>query len=180
MAFVTNLNVFLAERKDLTRMREIENAGWLDAYVNDSLQISTKVIHDYLSDQGQRNFMATSLALSHPSHRFLVAKTADDIAGYGIFKKEPDGGKAHVLHLYVDPRNRNQGVGKAIMTAFLLWSSRVSEWKVNVVSYNTNAIEFYKKFNFQPTGHPPTSRLAALPNGVIIPEVEMTRLRQTM
>ena len=170
--------ITVAERQDLPRLREIEKAGWLDAYVNESLKITSALLLEQLQGTGHRNFMAIAMAWTRPTHRFLVARIGNHIAGYGIFRKLKNisgGLRAEIMHLYVDTPNRGQGIGKAFLDSCLAWTGSMAEIVVNVVSYNQAAIRFYELHGFKPSGNSPVSRLAILSSGVVIPEIEMLR-----
>ena len=170
--------ITVAERQDLPRMREIEKAGWLDAYVNESLKITPALLLEHLGGAGHRNFMATAMAWTRPTHRFLVSRAGDHLAGYGIFRRDMNVSGSltvEIMHLYVETPSRGQGIGKALLDACLAWAGSKAEIVVNVVAYNQEAIRFYEQHGFKPSAKPPVSRLATLPSGVVIPEIEMLR-----
>jgi hypothetical protein len=55
------------------------------------------------------------------------------------------------------------------------WVDKSKVTVLEVASYNTNAIVFYKAFGFIENG-PPKNEVAALQTGIVIPEIEMVKL----
>lgn len=159
-------------------MREIEKTGWLDAHANQSLQITPALLTEHLEGVGYKNFMATAMALSLPTHKFLVAMLDGQVCGYGIFRQDlstTGNARAEILHLYVDTPNRGMGIGRALLDTFLKWVKPEAEIVVNVVAYNRQAMRFYEQYGFKPSANRPVSQLITLSNGARIPEIELFR-----
>ena len=79
---------------------------------------------------------------------FLVARHARRIGGYIITctrRKE-----AELVSIAVDPRDRLQGLGRAMLDETLaqLRSRRVSTWWLMVATSNAPAIRFYESYGF--------------------------------
>jgi ribosomal-protein-alanine N-acetyltransferase len=80
---------------------------------------------------------------------FLVARGARRISGYVITCL--DSKKAELVSIAVDPRDRQRGLGRAMLDETLsqLRSSRVSSWWLMVETVNEPAIRFYESYGFQ-------------------------------
>lgn len=160
-------------------MREIEKTGWLDAHANRSLQITPALLTEHLEGVGYKNFMATAMGLTLPTHKFLVAMLKGQISGYGIFRQDLDtngNARAEILHLYVDTPSRGMGIGRALLDTFLKWVKPEAKIVVNVVAHNRQAIGFYEQYGFKSSANRPVSKIITLSNGAMIPEIEMFRM----
>lgn len=51
--------------------------------------------------------------------------------------------------MYVAPEAQGKGVGSKLMNQVLDWYGRDQDIYLEVVSYNQNAINFYKRFGFR-------------------------------
>lgn len=79
---------------------------------------------------------------------FLVARRARRIAGYIITCT--DAKNTELVSIAVDPGNRLQGLGRAMLDETLaqLRSRRVSAWWLMVSTGNQPAIHFYESYGF--------------------------------
>jgi ribosomal-protein-alanine N-acetyltransferase len=79
---------------------------------------------------------------------FLVARHGRRIGGYIITCTGPK--EAELVSIAVDPRDRLQGLGRAMLDKTLaqLRSRRVSTWWLMVATLNEPAIRFYEKYGF--------------------------------
>jgi ribosomal protein S18 acetylase RimI-like enzyme len=97
----------------------------------------------------------------------------DGVVGCGIIGAyEENEQRAQVISMWVDPKFRRAGVGKALINAVVGWagSRAMRELKLMVTSVNPGAIAFYERLGFCMTG-----KTAVYPNDATITEYEMVR-----
>lgn len=87
----------------------------------------------------------------HCPDLFLVARRSRKIQGYIITCT--NGKKAELVSIAVDPRDRQRGLGRAMLDATLaqLRSHRVGSWWLMVETVNQPAIRFYENYGFERT-----------------------------
>lgn len=103
---------------------------------------------------------------------YLSAKVGGNVVG--ILIGYPYGEMAEIGAIYVHPEYHVKGVGKALMNEAISRFDEKKKIKLNVVEYNVNAINFYKKLGFKVVGQIKDD-FGILPNGKILPEIEMIR-----
>ncbi len=102
---------------------------------------------------------------------FLVARTGEKIVGVSYFKIEED--KNMVQAMYILPEYQGKGIGKMFWAEAKKFFDPEKDIYVEVVEYNTNAINFYKSLGFEDTGRKFTEERFRMKSGSIIPEMEM-------
>ncbi|MBW4061964.1 GNAT family N-acetyltransferase [Candidatus Saccharibacteria bacterium] len=100
----------------------------------------------------------------------LVATIGYKVVGHCEARKQD--GKHKLRALYVLPEYQGQGAGYALTAEALKWLGRDDDIVLNVVTYNTNAVSFYKRLGFKITSQLPESE-TRLSNGKLRPEYEM-------
>ena len=82
---------------------------------------------------------------------FILLKS-NELLGVIVFKWEGDIGK--IGQLYLDPDFTNQGYGGKLLRFSIneLLKQQVKKIVLEVIDYNTRAINFYKKFDFEVVG----------------------------
>lgn len=102
----------------------------------------------------------------------LVAKDGDKVVGHCFVIKEETYNKLQVL--YVLPDYQGLGVGSLLANKGMEWLGTERDIAIEVVSYNTEAIEFYKKLGFEIKGNA-HNEVTELPSGKIMPEILMIK-----
>ena len=93
-----------------------------------------------------------NLSYSNSNTSTLVLKIGDWIIGYiSLVKIENIG---HLFHLYIDPSNRGNGLGKKLIHAIEDRGMNLGcdTFSLNVAPKNENAIELYKCLGYKKTG----------------------------
>lgn len=83
-------------------------------------------------------------------------------------------GQHRVGALYVSPQAQGRGIGSRLMQEVMKWHGDREDVYLRVASYNTNAINFYKRFGFINTDNPIVDN-GNVYGGTQIPEIEMVR-----
>ena len=126
--------------------------GWKEAYLNSELGITEEYIDDlighYVTDTAYRKNTLVE-ALKHPDRVFyrVVKNERGEIVGFfHCAKNETD----NVLEgIYLLNEAKGAGVGTQLMNEFIAWSDKDKPYRLEVFSFNTTAINFYKKFGFK-------------------------------
>ena len=103
-----------------------------------------------------------------------------DIITYiiGFCKVDKSAEFGEVDAMYVLPEFKGQGFGKKLMQKAFEWLGTEKNVILKVVSYNSHAIEFYKRMGFKETGKNVSYRGTKLPSGKEIPRIEMMKKAQ--
>jgi len=136
---------------------DIRDRAWLKAYPNAELGITADDIR--VNAQG-RDGEFVPRRIAHLKKQFAQ----DDGSGLTIFVAKKDGkvvgyvepiidkqNKRYISAIYVDPKNQRGGVGKQLYEKAVELLGEDQDIFLEVVSYNQNAIEFYKKRGFEQT-----------------------------
>lgn len=86
-------------------------------------------------------------------------------------------GQREIDAMYVVKELEGKGQGKKLMQKALEWLGTDGDIRLEVVSYNTHAINFYKRFGFQETTNPVIkNKRTQLPSEKKIPRIVMIKL----
>ena len=107
------------------------------------------------SREGRRYFRKR---ISEPDGFVAMAEIDDDPIGYlcGKIAQSEDYREkavcAEIENMYVQPKNRNQGIGTSLVKSFLKWCKANNAKRVLVTAYyeNKRINRFYRKCGFQP------------------------------
>ena len=80
----------------------------------------------------------------------FVAKARGKVVGY-IDPRFDEQGRRRIGAIYVEPEAQGKGVGGKLMQKVLNLYGRDEDIILGVVSYNQNAIDFYKRFGLEQT-----------------------------
>ena len=136
---------------------DIRDRAWIKAYPNPELGITAEDIK--VNAQGQNGefvprrvaYLKEKLAqLDRPDGDTFVAKVNGKVVGY--VDPSIEDGKRRIGAIYVAPEAQGMGVGGRLMQQALDWHGRNEDIFLEVVAYNQNAIDFYKRFGFVQTG----------------------------
>ncbi len=163
---------------------DIRDRAWIEAYPNAELGISAEQI--VLNAKGRNEeFLPRRIAylkeqLSKNDKTELttyVAKVEGKVVGYvGLCTDEQ--GRRRIGAMYVAPEAQGMGIGGKLMRHALDVLGHDKDIYLDVVSYNQNAIDFYKHFGFEKTNAIVLDDEEAPDYVVQLPNIEMV-LRAT-
>jgi len=166
-----------ATPSDADGVRYVQQCTWLATYPNAELGITKEDIearfHASSEEAIKQRQTQQQRINSDPLVHLWVAKEAKRIVGFCLAKKE--GPQNRIQAIYVMPEYQGTGIGKRLLQTALDWLGSQQEIVLNVASYNHQAINFYRRFGFVPSGRPAHSGVTKLPSGVVIPEIEMIK-----
>lgn len=167
------ISVVPATPEDALSMLQIQKAAYLEAYPNVQLGITLEDI-----DQKTDDFTSESRVVDiqenirdDQTSQWWIAKDADTPVGFLTAKKKP--GDHRISRLFVLPEYQRKGVGKKLLGSGVAWLGAQEPIKLQVITHNVGAKEFYKSFGFIETG---VGWPVKLPSGKGIPTTEMSLL----
>ncbi len=136
---------------------DIRDRAWLEAYPNEALGITREDI--LLNAQGQDGvfvprrvaYMREQFASPSPDGQgTYVAKVDGLVCGYTELHVDERGRKC-IGAMCVAPEAQGTGIGGKLMDHALSVLGKDQDIFLEVVSYNQNAVDFYRHYGFEPT-----------------------------
>ncbi len=159
-------------------IREVQRQTWLKTYPNRKANITVKDIKEVFAKdktpRGREGIEKRKERYKDKNTGIWVAEDKGRIIGFcTAVKKESQN---RVMAIYVLPDCQSKGIGKLLIKKAFNWLGNKKDIFVNVVSYNQNAIGFYKKIGFKETGRSGVfDQAAKLPSGKTMPEIELVK-----
>lgn len=168
----STIQIVHATPEDAKGIGEVFYRTWLDTYPNKEVGITIDDIEDRYKNAFTEEFLAKrKRQLEHPNEgeTLLLAKDEDKVIGVCRNTEYPL--KNQLQAIYVLPEYQRKGIGKLFWDKAQEIFNPTKDIFVEVATYNTKAIEFYKKLGFVDTGR----RFAefTMKSGAKIPEMEM-------
>ena len=88
------------------------------------------------------------------SARFIAGEGDSEVGLAAIFAEPGTPGRMHLVSMWVDPRHRRRGVGRALVDQAVGWAAerQAREVILWVADQNTAARTLYERAGFRPTG----------------------------
>ncbi len=170
---MNNINISEAAPEDAVGIQKVQRETWMCTYPNEKLGITPKDIEEKLDEMQIGGIERMIGYINDKNSRIFVAKDKDTVVAYiGAYKSKEEN---KLAALYVLSSYHNQGIGTRLMEKVLDFLGEDKKITLDVTSYNTQAIEFYKKFGFIEIG-PTHSKYSVLPSGKELPDIGMVRL----
>ncbi len=169
-----NITISIATSEDAPGITNVRRETWLATYPNEKFGITRGDIEEAIN---KRSFQEETKSWedkikNNSKSRFWVAKYESKVIGFtSAFRKENTN---NIGGFYILPQYQRKGIGKQLLRKVLDWVGVEKEIHLEVVEYNTKAINFYKKFGFIENGSIHTET-AKLPNGKDMPEIDMVK-----
>jgi GrpB-like predicted nucleotidyltransferase (UPF0157 family)/ribosomal protein S18 acetylase RimI-like enzyme len=159
--------------EDARDIQEVFYKTWLDTYPNEEAGITVEDIEDKYKDVFTDEAIQTRAEkITHPAEgqTMFVARDGSKVVGFCRVIQEEDRSKLSTI--YVLPEYQGKGVGRSLWNDAQNVLDKSKDIFVEVATYNTNSIEFYKKLGFEDTGRR-FNDVIPMKSGATIPEMEM-------
>ena len=169
-----NILVCIATPDDVTGIQEVFYRTWLTTYPNEEAGITVDDIEDRYKDRlNEKNISKRKEQIINPldGQTLFVAKDDERVVGLCRVVKKVD--RNQLLAIYVLPEYQARGIGSKLWEEYKKIFDSSKDTYVEVATYNSNAIAFYKKLGFVETGRRFTDEKTRMKSGSIIPEMEM-------
>ena len=160
---------------DAEAWARIRKECWLDVYPNVEYGITREdiLLKDFDSPE-KLQMWRDSFIVPRDNAVYYSAIIDNKVVGMCITYPDHENG-SEVGALYVDLDHHRQGIGRSLMENALASFDPKKKVILKVVSYNDNAINFYKKFGFKIIGPWHDEHDGKLPNGKQLPETLMEK-----
>ena len=161
---------------DFEKIQNVFYRTWLVTYPNKEHGISVDDIEDRFKDRNapeRREKRRQDILTRNLNKRLLVAKDGDTVVGVCRASKSESENRLNAI--YVLPEYQGKGVGSRLWAEISSFFDQDKEVVIDVVTYNQNAIDFYKKLGFMDTGKRFFDEQFRLKSGAQFPEMEMRR-----
>lgn len=148
-----NITIKQPEENDIYGIQQVFYKSWLHTYPNKEAGITIEDIEHKFKDAFTEETLQKrkTYLLNLPADvRFSIAKDASQVVGICWQMKKVD---ANLLQaLYVLPQYQGKGIGYRLWQDALSYFGTNKDIIIQVATYNTKAIAFYKKLGFIDTG----------------------------
>lgn len=169
-----SFKIMLAAPDDVVGIQEVFYKTWLDTYPNKESGVTVDDIEDQYKDAFTEETIRQrreGLASPKKERTLLVAKEGDIVVGVCRIVRRSD--KNQLQAIYVLPEFQGKGIGRLFWEEAKKFFDKEKDIVVEVATYNSNAIEFYKKLGFLDTGRRFHDEKFKMKSGAVIPEMEM-------
>lgn len=166
-----------ATPEDAEGIARVQVDTWIDTYVHEGLGITEEAIRErFFGENGELfkdRIERGEKKIANSPYGVFVAKDGDKIVGFSSPRYDEELNQQRLGGLYLLPGAQGHGLGKKLLHKALDALDRTQDIYLHVVTYNENAIEFYERNGFIKTGQEVSGSVDPLPNGAVIPEIEM-------
>jgi ribosomal protein S18 acetylase RimI-like enzyme len=160
--------------KDIYGIQQVFYKSWLHTYPNEEAGVTIEDIEDKFRDAFSEETLQKRKAylLNLPEGvRFVIAKDEEQVVAICWQMKKAI---VNLLQaMYVLPAYQGKGIGKLLWQDALLYFGKEKDIIVQVATYNTKAIAFYKKLGFIDTGKRYSEERHRMKSGAVITDMEM-------
>lgn len=164
-----------AYRKHAEQIVTLLLATWLRTYPNDQFHVREEDVREKFGSVHAKvasigDFLDSIRNMSDVT--YLIAADASCVSGFLYATKA--GSELYISALYVDIDHQRAGIGSSLLRHAMMVNHDINRAVIDVVSYNTQAIAFYRKHDFVMLGLSATP-FGHFPNGIVVPEVRMIK-----
>ena len=161
--------------KDIMGIQEVFYKTWLETYPNEEIGITKGDIKKHFEgcfSEESLEKRSQNLSKLLDNQKFLVAKDGDLVVGVcNLFIREEYN---QLQAIYILPDYQGRGIGQLFWKEALNFFDSKKDIIVQVATYNTQAITFYKKLGFIDNGKRFIEDRHRMPiSQVAIPQMEM-------
>ncbi len=143
--------ISFATPADSEKMNQIYYDTWMSTYPNENFGVTKTDIEDML-----KNVLLPETIAGHQkwldnlpeNKKVFVAKENGEVMGFCYVQKGDEGNPNKLLAIYVSEESQGKGVGTELWNTALSELNPLVDTEVQVVAYNDNAIQFYKRIGF--------------------------------
>lgn len=171
----STLTISKAEKQHSQEIVDLLLAAWLYVYPNEQYQITETAIRKKFGEVDKKSLSISNFLDSIRNNSditYLVAEIDGKIAGFLYSTKVTD--NLYINALYVHPNRHRLGVGNALLREGIMLNQGIHHAAVDVISYNEQAIAFYRKHDFVIHG-PSQTPFGQFPDGKTVPEIQMVK-----
>ncbi len=165
----SDITIQKAIPEDAQEIGEVYYKTWLDTYPNEEFGVTKEDIDFIFKDI--KNVDGSKYTSLPDDTVYFTAKENGHVVGVCKLVKRDDINE--LKSIYVLPEYQGKGIGKMFWSEALKFFDSTKETTVKAVTYNKNAIEFYKKLGFKETGKIIYDETLKMQSGAIPPELEM-------
>ena len=174
MKIISNIiKITKATPKDVLGIAEVKKITWLATYPNKKAGITVEDIQQSNFFDIQKIKRRRKEIRENKNRQFWVAKDGKKIVGFCGAMREKE--KHEIGAIYILPEYQSKGIGKMLIDKAFIWLGDNRNISVRVVSYNKQAIKFYKTMGFKFANKIKKSEWHKLACGKLFPEIEMQR-----
>jgi ribosomal protein S18 acetylase RimI-like enzyme len=168
----TTVEITTAALEDVVGIQDVLYRTWLATYPSETFGINVDDIEEMYKDRNSEETLAKRREqVSRPQETTLVAKEKDKVVGLCRIIKRED--KSVMEAIYILPEYQRLGIGSSVWREAQKLLDPKKDVVVQVATYNTDAIEFYKRRGFRDTGKRWAEKKFRLKSGAVIPAMEM-------
>ena len=159
---------------DVIGMQEVFYQAWLATYPNEEFGITRNDIEERYKDRLSPEVLAKRTErLLRPTEDgiTLIAKENEKVIGLCQMIRHSDHNQLRAIYLL--PEYQGRGIGTMLWDEAKKCIDTSLQSIVSVATYNTNAIKFYERLGFVPTGKTWRDEKFKMKSGAVIPEMEM-------
>lgn len=164
---------------DSEAINKLYRDTWVSTYPNAEHGVSREDIEEFLKPDltreaidGHKKWLASLPA----NLRVTVVKDDGELIGFCYVKAGDADSNNKLRAIYVSPSHQGEGVGKELWRDALTFLNPAKDTDVEVIAYNQQAIEFYKRLGFVDEGIRVTDNKSfRLKSGVILPLAYLKR-----
>ena len=169
-----NIQIRDAAPQDVRGINNVVYQAWLVTYPNEEYGITREDIEDDYKDVFTEESITKreeSMRNIPENQKRLVAVYEGKIVGVSTTVRNEDNNQLRTI--YILPEFQGKGIGKMLYAEAIKFCDKNKKLIVQVATYTTDAIEFYKKLGFVDKGNRFTEERFRFKSGVIIPEMEL-------
>lgn len=175
---LSHYEIAIATPDDAPGICQVRKAVWCDTYAHDDPNPQRTITLEDLQaiDYGSEDRVDyyRQQALSRDYQQILVARDQDKVVGVIVGRKGEEFNT--FVTFFVLPEYQGQGIGGKLLEPTLTWLGTAKPIKIDVVDFNTPAIEMYEnRYGFRKSSEPRLHESGKLPHGKLMYEIEMTK-----
>jgi ribosomal protein S18 acetylase RimI-like enzyme len=171
------IEILKATPEDAQGIVDVQRDTWFATYPNEEYGITLDDIksRDWDNPERAKRWGRTIENMSDKAHTWVV-KVEDKVVGFCSALKGEN--KNEIRAIYLLPEYQGKGAGKKLISTALDWLGSEKDVSLEVVKYNKQAIDFYKRMGFEVGQDLPPQPAGQLPSGKVMPEIEMIKPKQ--